>query len=271
MSGFQPGQEVYTPNGERAVYVGQINGQHYVRRLMAEYDNELYDDMWPEEHAVAVSRVFASEPQAVLGEETRRAQARLDEIRATLAHVRRELKEADARRAEARKAADKYPDLSTALDFIEGRIAYLAITDSYYSTAPSVVGFNEFMQDREGYYGDKGMRLLCLFGTNGHGKQLNWAVNRYRDDSGEWFTAVPCKSHEEAVAAVRQAFAAALGEWRGDNSKGYLVERFRKCNVPLEWPQDYQAWKRETEARRKAERITRLRAELKELLDGDDE
>lgn len=178
MTTFNPGDEVYSIDGQVGNYLAQTHNGHLVEPIFE------YDDREPAYGKPTLwNQVFATPPVEKLHEEI----AKLEQLRqaeyAKLASLQRQVmdekKEFDSRAA-IRK---QFSQLKKLDDFIAGKITHLVILADYGDD----IAIEEFSaaiiaQDNDRY--DKKQRLLSLYGdSNG---DLSWNLDRYSNGSGSY-------------------------------------------------------------------------------------
>lgn len=231
------GQRVYNQRGEMATYVGGVDGKHVVLPIQLERDYE-GEERECEGVAVVWDRAFAEPPQPKLAKACEREQKTLDNLQAQVAAAHKELFElrqtirlGEQERCDLRKKLADVPALKRIDDFVAGRITHFAMIGGY--SAPCVRTIKEATTDKgEHSWSKPEVRLVSLLGdSNGN---LLWQVNRYRDGSGSWESAVPCASEEEARALCAEDVRTRLMAWKGP---GYnttdLVKMAEQYGVPV--------------------------------------
>lgn len=226
------GDICWTERGNKAVYAGEVEGQHFVRLLMVSDDCGDGEE-WPSDRLTPVPRVFPSEPAEVLSPVLAETQKRLADLQTQVGKKNAELREAEKKIIEARKAAEKYPDIRTALDMIEGRITHVVV-QKYGS--PRIETLDEVLKDRMDRYDGGRLKLICLYGDP---ERRDWRIHDYSDGSGSSTRIIPARGLEDAQRIVRELFAAAVDKWRSSSRKDvHMVTKFRNCGVDLDWPDD---------------------------------
>lgn len=259
---FKVGQEVYTEDGRKAEYAGEIGGQTFVRIVFEQSGEDGRHEEWPSDKLTPVSRAFASAPLEKYEARVEQAEAKLAALRDEESAVRRSV--LDLRKQESQTLADisKFHDLQVAIDFLEGRITHVMI-ESY--SKVEIIPLSEalaYHDDRSfGSRTENGLKLLCLFGHE-KGKPPRWAINRYYDGSGSNTTVVPFKSEAEARAELQSRADAAVIAWRIDNRLFNGVMIYKNAGASI--ADDFIAWLDGIVAARKAEKIAKLKAELAE-------
>lgn len=255
------GSEVFTENGRRAVYAGEIDGQKFVRILLGRDDDEYGYEEWPSDKLTPVSRVLLTEPFEVHGEKVAEALARIQKLREEESGIRTSVLDLQKQERELKAAATKFPQIATALDFLEGRITHVVIDD--YSGI-RVMRLEDALTSYEDSWGQKtadGLKLLCLFGHK-KGQPPRWAINSYHDGSGSYTTVDPFCSEEDARAEVQRRADEAFAAWRANPEKARELDRFEKAGVA---PQDWLDHVEAVRADNRRKQIEKHRAEIAKL------
>jgi hypothetical protein len=265
---FQPDQTVYLPDGREAVYVTEHNGTHLVRVVFHSpggYDEPPYD--YPSDTVTGVQTVYAAPPVEAYDERIKARHATLLELDQQLQAKRQEIADAARNKTAMEKAAAKYPCIQQALDFIEGRITHV-VRHGGYGGAEILTLKDAFEQiDRWGGGSrPEGMKLLNLFGTDEHGRNVAWGLNEYRDGSGSTrYTIWPATSEQDARRIVMTMLGDAINVWRGGTDRGADIKATLDKNPWLKAPDDWLKHQAEQDAARKAEKIAKLHAEIEKL------
>lgn len=250
--------EVFTEDGRRAIYAGQIDGQHFVRILLGRDDDEYGYEEWPADRLVPVSRVLVTAPEERFAPAIEAAKADLEALRSQISTMRESVSDLQAQERTMKSAIAKFPALGTAIDFLEGDISHVVIAPNYGEL--KVDTLSNYLTMTNDYGRKEGVKLLCLFGVNDR-KECRWSVNRYYDGSGSWTEVTPFKNEADAWAYVRADFEAELAAWRNGEARHKAHERCKA--IPAEeWPDDWRAHVNEVKAKSAAEQIARLRAEI---------
>jgi hypothetical protein len=269
---FEPDQTVYLPDGREAVYVLNYFDTHLVRVVYhyeGGYDEPPYS--YPEDKITHAARVFAKPPVEVYDKEILKLKGAVERLREEAVAARNEIADAAKSKTAMERAAAKYPCIQQALDFIEGRITHVVRHDGY-GDAEILTLKDAFEQI--GTWGGRrtpqGMKLLNLFGTDEHGRNVAWGLNEYRDGSGSTrYTIWPATSEKAARETVAILFGDAIDAWRaGDRSREVhriSIQSTLDKNPWLEAPDDWLKHQAEQAAARKAEKIAKLRADIKKL------
>lgn len=255
------GSEVFVEDGRRAVYAGEIDGQQFVRILLSRDDEEYGYEEWPSDKLTPVSRVLTTAPIERYAPSIEKAKAELEALDEQAALARNSVLDLQRQERELESAVSKFPELATAIDFLEGRITHVAVTPSYGKS--SVAPLSEYLCMENDYGRTEGIKLLALFGTDTD-RKCRWRVNRYYDGSGSWTEVVPFKSEADAWAYLRADFEAAVALWRSgerQHNAHYRAEAF----PPDEWPEDWRAHVAKSKADQAAERVAKLRAEIETI------
>jgi hypothetical protein len=271
MSDFTPDQTVYLPDGREAIYVMRNGDQHLVRivrEVEGIYDEPSYS--YPDDKITPARVVYPVAPVDVWDKQVLAKRQQVSDLDRELTAKRVEIAQIDRNKAVMEKAAAKYPDISDALDFIEGRITHVVQWSGYGGV--QVLSVKDALEDRGTEYGRvrvNGMKLLCLFGADAAGKRA-WMVNHYRDGSASgWTTIWPARSEGEARNKVRAMVDEVLTAWRSGDEKWWqgrigLADTL-KLNPWLEVPEDWRAHLDEKAQAARQEKIAKLREELAKL------
>ena len=271
MTDFTPDQIVYLPDGREAVYVTQHNGTHLVRLVyeaLGSYDEPPYS--YPSDMVTGVAEVFAAPPVERYDQGILEKKKALDALRQQAADLHAEMRDIERNKIAMEKAAAKYPCIQQALDFIEGRITHVVKWSGY--GGATIHAMPEAFKDVDMWGGRRqvdGMKMLCLFGTDEHGK-TTWGLNQYRDGSGgSWTTIWPARSEAEARVQVQELVDAAIVSFRTGDEKWWVghigIAATLKANPWMEVPGDWAAHTAAQEEQKRQVRICKLRAELAEL------
>ena len=255
------GAEVFTENGRRAIYAGEIDGQKFVRLLLSRNDEEYGYEEWPSDNLTPVSRVFDSEPDECYAPSIEAAKANLEALNKQALSARNNVMDLQKQEREIAAAIAKFPELGTAIDFLEGRITHVTITPSY--GASKVMEWEGFLNSKDDWGSSEGMKLLCLFGKDMNGK-CRWSANRYYDGSGSWTEIVPHKSGIDAWAYLMTQFEAELSLWRA-GEKQHKAHYRAECFPKEEWPADWREHVEAVRAKSDAERIAKLKEQIAEI------
>jgi hypothetical protein len=247
------GQEVYTEEGARAIYVGAIDGRHAIQRILWDGEEEC-----PSSDVIVVDRVFMDEPVACYGSQIQSAQDRLRCLRNQIAEANQQLYEIQKKEQAVRKEADRYPEIATALDFIEGHITH-ALVEQYGGDA--IMPIQDVLKYLDDNKREKGLKLLCLFGNP---NKLQWAVNHYSDGSGCWTKIVPFKTAEEAEEGLRRSVEERVEQWR--KSPKDHKPAIHNCLTTPYVPQDVRDELEAMRVEARERKISALEAEMNKLI-----
>lgn len=253
--------EVFTEDGRRAIYAGQIDGQHFVRILLGRDDEEYGYEEWPADKLTPVSRVLLTAPEERYAPAIEAAKADLEALRSQISTARNSVSELQAQERTLNAAIAKFPALGTAIDFLEGSITHVVVAPTYAKL--EVMPLSDYLTMTNDYGRKEGLKLLCLFGVDDR-RGIRWSVNRYYDGSGSWTEVFPFKSEAEALAYVRADFEAELAAWRNGETRHKAHERCKAFPVE-EWPADWRAYVEGVNAKRAAEEIARLQAQIAQI------
>ena len=259
MSGTpEVGDEVFTEDGRRAEYAGQIDSQHFVRIILSREDENYGPEEWAADKLTPVSRVLTSAPKERYAPAIEAAQADLETLRNQIATAREIVRDLQGQERGLAAAIAKYPELGTAIDFLENRITHVAVMPSY--GASTVHTLADYLAMKNDYGRQEGIKLLGLFGTSDRGDR-KWFANRYYDGSGSWTEVVPFKSEADAKAYLREQFEAELAAWRSGETRHRAADR--ASGIPVEeWPEDWRDHVASAKAANAAERVAKLREQI---------
>jgi hypothetical protein len=268
---FEPDQIVYLPDGREAIYVLNYFDTHLVRvvyRYEGGYDEPPYS--YPEDKITHAARVFAEPPVEVYDKEILRLKGEVERLREEAVAARNEIADAAKNKTAMEKAA-KYPCIQQALDFIEGRITHVVRHDGY--GGAEILTLKDAFEKVDTWGGHRtpqGMKLLNLFGTDEHGRNVAWGLNEYRDGSGSTrYTIWPATSEKAARETVTILFGDAIDAWRaGDKmreSRCINIQYTLDKNPWLKAPDDWLQHQADHKAEQRAAKIAKQRAEIEKL------
>lgn len=263
---FTPGQDCWLHNGQKAKYVGALEGRHAVRvYLAAEFAHDWNDDggveIWPSSDIHLVGEVLTSPPVNVVAKEISEAEERLSALNKEFEAKSDDLDKIISQALDARKKAAQYPNLDHVFDLIDGKFTHCLVAQ--YGQA-KIWEFDEFMREASNQYDARdGLKLLSLFGKSS--RSFEYRVNEYKDGSGNWLAIDLFKSEKEAKSHLSKSLSA---EWKtaldSKNTSFYTVKKLAEsCKMHgLEIPKEVSAKLDEIDAKAKAERITKAEAAL---------
>jgi hypothetical protein len=246
------GQEVFLEDGQRAEYVGSVGNLHVVRFI---YWTEEGDETSAD--PAVVNQVFASEPEPLYSPKFQAAEKRLQELNDKINERTKTLREMESNEKVMRDAAIKWPEVATALDFLEGRITCAIVEDYCSAEVRPIREVLTYLENRC----DNGLKLLCLYGYEKNHKP-RWAVNQYYDGSGLHTHIDPFRSEAEAIAELKRRVEEAAENWRR-NPKDDTMRKYEKTAFV---PQDYLDYKCEQRKADRQKRIEKLQADIDALL-----
>jgi len=218
---FEAGDVVYLTGGRKAKYVASVEDAHLIR-LMYEDDGAGEPHEWLGD-PVVVSVIHRHPPRA-------QCDAEIACLSQTISEKAQELSELQAQMREHRRLLDKLskqvPVLQHIEDVIEDRITHFVMID--YSVATIKTKTDALKIGDDSWSGD--LRLLSL-----HGKskgELAWRINRYADGSGNYHTAIPCISEDEARTWV-QEWALKMIAGGKTYDIGQAVESLKLAGLPV--------------------------------------
>jgi hypothetical protein len=259
---YEIGQEVYTEDGRKAEYAGNIGGRHFVRVVMYRDDDEYGQEEWASDKLTPAAKVFTAAPMEKHDQRVIDARAKVAALREQETAIRQSVLNLQKQEKETIAAIAKFPEMQTALDFLEGRITHVVI-ENYGGVEvkplhDALVSYTDGSWQRRT---ENGMKLLCLFGHE-KGKKSRWAINTYFDGSGHYTTVVPFTSEEDARAEVQRRADEAFAAWKADGKSGNLLA-FQKSGATI--PQEYLDHVAALDEKSKAEKLQKLRAEIAKL------
>lgn len=265
MSKFEPGQDVWMTNGQRAEYMALVDGKHLVRPMLRGHDYYADDGEadydFPSDDIVACEKVFASAPIALVDESIARAKQELSELLDRQRTIYADLQNAKARNKELSDLLTQNVALERMADFIKGRFKFFLVDRSF--SDPRIEPINAALAQDDRFERDQ--KLLTLFGkTNG---DLQWRINKYSDGSGGWDDIYPCEDEEQAKVVAQRVYDAEVAEWRSrpDDRKHYgKALSWPKALAFLVVPDDIKQHIENMKAQAKSKRIADLEKQLAE-------
>jgi hypothetical protein len=270
---FKQGCTVYLPDGREAEYVALIDGHHAVR-IIYDVEGNGYDEppySYPDDRVTIAQQVFLTAPVERFNAAVIAMQEAKNELAREVAELRTEVSQIERNKKAMQKAAEKYPEIKDALDFIEGRITHVVKWAGY--GAATIHAMPEAFEQIDCWHGrrtSEGMKLLCLFGTDQNGRKAQWGLNQYRDGSGStWETIWPARNETEARAKVQDLVDAALVAFRTGDEHWYRdhinIQQTLDANPWMTVPDDWTAHTKAMKENQRQQKIAKLRAELKDL------
>lgn len=260
---LEVGQVVYTEDGRAAEYAGNIGGQDFVRIILTQHNDEYGDESWPSDKLTPVPRVFLSAPMEKHDKRVTDAVAKIAALREEETAIHRSVLDLQEREKEANAALAKFPEMQTALDFLEGRITHV-VTERYGEV--TVEPLQDALAYHDENYGRRtpdGIKLLCLFGCK-KGENPRWSINRYYDGSGSWTTIDPFTSEADAHAEVQRRADAAFLAWQTDGKDNGL-HAYHKAGAII--PQAFHDHCAQVVAKSRDAKIAELEAQIIKLRD----
>jgi len=204
----------YTKDGKKVAVIGKLNNTEWIVQEIFVSNGQEFPGG---ENFVVTSlldELAETWQEKKDGEKQANTERSVKELNVTLSRLRKEKTQLrmdiDLSKL-INKVKEKYTDVDieqfdSLFAFMSGSITHLVIPDWN-----SVYKIETFPEAIKGLDDDKfnGLRLISLFGCNKYGERykndslsLDWRINRWRDDSGNWTKIYPCKSYEEAVGIV---------------------------------------------------------------------
>jgi len=272
------GQTVYTTNGEAVEFIAEVPGEGFaVWRLFEGCAGDALVE-FRGEHPILVDRVYETPPTAVQEEGVAKLAETAERLRAEVGELRREKLqlEEDARRrsdgtAELKARLSQHAALARIDDFLCGRITHFVMR--HYSEIEVKTAAEALASKDEGRNGD-GMKLLSLFGHSEG--QLDWRINDYKDGSGQWISAWPFASEEEATTFAKQKVVEVMAGAIGNAFRAeYALKSAAKLGVePLpelaEFYRDHRLAGLRSNAERLRQELALSEAQIDRLAKGGD-
>lgn len=218
---FNHGDTVYLGDGVEARYLCQSYGERHVVEKAIYFGG--YDEAPGYSEPVVVDLVYAELPIEKRHDEAKRLDELIEAKRAELETLRVDVRSALAERNALADKLRELPALKHLDAFLSG--AFTHYVEAEYGQV-TIKDAATALNSRDRY--DNGHRLLTLFGdTSGN---LQWRLNRYKDDSGNWADIYPCLSLEEATAKARELIEAGL---KSDRCIDYWIKSAKLFDVPV--------------------------------------
>jgi hypothetical protein len=258
----------YTSDGKKVAVIGKLNATEtivqeiYVREDGSEIPSgehftvkSLHDEpveTWREKQIKAIGRRYEQEQKALveITERVRRAQRDARVRIKALAVVG------------TKATAATFQDLE---DFVAGKITHV-LTGTEYGDC-RIWLFEEIIMDHSRTF-DCEIKLLSLFGAADG--TLRWRINRYKDGSGTDDYVIPARGLDDALRLAQDIYDGRVEKWReGEKTAPPRAENYRGVDgspIPLLIPKDVTKYWEKRKAKEKAERIARIKAELKKAM-----
>jgi hypothetical protein len=257
----------YLSDGRKVAIIGRLNqSELIVQEVFVQADGGEI----PSGEKFVVKSVHDAPVKSWKEKQCAEMEARYEQVKAKLKKVGDELKnarEAAKHRAQALKsfASNACEEaLATLEAFVAGEITHVVVNNRH--GRPEIKPFESMDLDVDNWHGNKyidGTKLFCLCGkSNG---DLAWNINMYRDHSGLWTEVTLCRSYDEAVRVAQGIYDARAHDWKNGKRKQppsadqKIPELVPDVDVIKYWT--------EQSAKKREERIAKLREELKALLE----
>lgn len=250
------GQEVYTEDGAKVIFVGEIDGCYAVRRIM--WDSEIEEE-YASDSIMVTGKIFQHEPVERYGSKVQSVKDRIRNLEGRHRVLCQEIQSLEDRKELLAQAAKTIPDVATIIDFLGGRIT-CAIVDHW--QGPQIHPILEALRYIGGETREPGLKLLCLFGNE---KKHQWAINNYSDGSGSWREIIPFTSDQEAEAELKRMVEKRAEEWRKSPSNNRINMGKHYVDSPY-LPGDVRDGLAAIRIAARDDRIKKLKAELNGLI-----
>jgi isopropylmalate/homocitrate/citramalate synthase len=188
------GERKFLASGQEVEIIQKLDDGRFLVVRIYEGSSWGHESEFIGDEEEVVAQLFDDAPTEKYCAKIDRLQMEVEALYDRKRDIIQELKEAESQHKERMAKYHNYAGLEHLDEFIAGKITHY-VTDVSWSS-PEIKTFDEMV----GEYGKNAPRLLSLFGESGG--QLDWRINRYKDDSGTWRSCIPCLSYEEAVAAL---------------------------------------------------------------------
>jgi len=226
-STFAKGDTVFLSDGQEVEYIAGSVGEHVVRPILNDVDDEPHYG-----RPFTVYEVFVEAPVAKYDERIAKLRAEVEELEAKAKAARTASQDFERGERERRERLRTHDSLQRLDDLLAGRITHAVVAE--YCGA-SIQTFDEVLVYRRDNGREEGLKLLTLFGKSGG--DLTWGVNRYYDGSGSNQTIYPACSYEEALEIWTRLWDAAMAEFRTKtgymHGLNYWIEAGKKVGVEL--------------------------------------
>jgi enoyl reductase-like protein len=232
-----PGDFVYLADGSEVEYVMKlVDGGHLVYEIINYYNREIGCNVQERGLSKIVQSVYKDPVTTKFAESVQKLIDRKDQLTTELEKLTSDIRNLSDEKKFLEKTINQYPDIRTAVDFLEGKIKYGVLVCPYNSS--KVVPFDEFLQSES----SRGTRLISLFGVDSYTKKTTWRANRYTDGSGSWTHFYPFHTEIEAKSFLQEILdynikCCLSGVARNENKMN--IEKTIDANdwliVPIEW------------------------------------
>lgn len=214
MKTYQPGQRVFTTNGQEGKFISEVNGKFAV------YPVELWGD---EEHLGEMTiwdRICEEPPTEKLHQEVTDLEKKMQDLRDQICALQKSRREEEAL-IEARMERFKtHETLQILEDFLDGKVTHYVVFPEYASDSVSIVE----IKNTKGEYSER-LKLVSLSGAyEGWEKKLTFRLHSYADGGGGSKPMIPCRSYEEALEKV-----AAYYEAQWEKARAYPIREDLGC------------------------------------------
>lgn len=227
MKEFKSGDPVYSDYGQEAEYVAKISDGHIVRPIVEACSGDGEKSYWHICEPTTWRHVFESAPVEKYNERLQALHAEIEAATVKRNSIQREAIDAEKDLAAKRREWAKMPTTEYLDDYLAGKITHFAKFSTY---DPKIVAFGDEIYADSDERRSGTMRLLCLYGSIGkHGRDMKWFLHSYSDGSGGRSHVQPCRSEEEALAAIQAYLAKELVEIQKSSNKYGAMQLAKSC------------------------------------------
>lgn len=225
---FKAGDDVYDSHGNLASYVARDYDGHIIRYVYESEDGEgparLSDPL-------VVRTVYTCAPTIQKNLEIEKLDKEIEEKKQKIKELNSSVKNASDECLRLTEKLSRIDSLRYIEDFLDGKMTHFVIVTNTFQVEIQEKNIAIASEDRH----ERETKLLTLFG-NKDSKYFHWRLNRYSDGSGDYTTAYPCKSYDEALAYAKDLINTELNKLDANNFpwwSNHLMESARKFDVPL--------------------------------------
>jgi uncharacterized coiled-coil protein SlyX len=253
---LRTGRPCYDGDGRKYNFIAAAPDGHgfFVNPIIYEFDHYAEGERETiTDTIILIASAYAEPPKPAVDRSVNELAERIRELEAKIACKRNDLAALTQRITAAEKDISAYPDLSVAIDYLEGKITHVVTLNESWRGA-KVLPIEEFMKVDAAWDSDdynrhlKRRRMLGLYSTLDErtGKlNVTWQASSYSDGSGGAHESVIlCRSHEEAAGHFRRLFNELCAEVIDADNAGKEIEHcklaqlkaFDQPDILLEWP-----------------------------------
>lgn len=232
MNEFKTGDKVYSLEGHAGEYVTSTPKGHLVQFYYeGSYGDETYTELG---NPTLVDKVFHNAPVEKLDAKIVDLSARVKELTGKKYALHNEITAMEKEVINRKKEYAKYDGLSILHDFMDKKIEYVVVGNSY---DLSIQTFQNAFDVKDKY--DSGLKLVSLFGrSNG---DFTYKVNAYKDGSGYDTTIWPCRTYEDAISYVTEKVKENLADQHVKINTyilAHIITLIKKYNLDIKIPKE---------------------------------